>query len=68
MYQKTEGDKKPSVFLIRKMEVVMSDKEKRRISFVEAVITTLWVKGLITPKERDEIQQNSREKLQKSNC
>lgn len=46
----------------------MSDKEKRQTSFAEAVITALWVKGLITIAERNEMQQKCRSRLQKSNC
>ena len=46
----------------------MSDRTKAQIAFAEAVATTMWVKGLITAKEREQIVQKAGEKIQKSNC
>jgi len=46
----------------------MSDRTKAKVAFAEAVMQTLWVKGLITTKERDQIAKKISEKLQKSNC
>lgn len=46
----------------------MSDRTKVKIAFAEAIMQTLWVKGLITAKERDQIVKKTDEKLQQSNC
>ena len=46
----------------------MSDKSKVKIAFAEAIMQTLWIKGLITAKERDQIAKKTGEKLRKSNC
>ena len=46
----------------------MSDRTKVKIAFAEAIMHTLWVKGLITAKERDQIVKKSVELLQQSNC
>jgi hypothetical protein len=46
----------------------MSDRTKVKIAFAEAIMQTLWVKGLITAKERDQIVKKTGEKLQQSNC
>lgn len=46
----------------------MSDRTKAKVAFAEAIMQTLWIKGLITAKERDQIAKKSGEKLQKSNC
>lgn len=46
----------------------MKDKSKARIAFAEAVTQALWLKGLITLKERDQMNQNTAKKLVKSNC
>lgn len=46
----------------------MSDRTKAKIAFAEAVLQALWIKGLITAKERDQIAKKTGEKLQNSNC
>ena len=46
----------------------MSDKTKVKIALAEAITKQLWVKGLITQKQRDEIDINSRKVLAKPNC
>ena len=46
----------------------MEKKTKVKIAFADAVITSMWLKGLITAQERDQMQQKCNEKLQKSNC
>lgn len=46
----------------------MSDRTKVKVAFAEAVLQTLWIKGLITAKERDQIAHITGEKLRKSNC
>ena len=43
----------------------MSDKTKVKISMEEAIVNALWMRGLITNKEREEMKENSRKKLQK---
>ena len=32
----------------------MSDRTKAKVAFAEAITQTLWIKGLITAKERDQ--------------
>ena len=46
----------------------MSDKTKVKISMAEAIAKALWLKGLITGKERDKINEHTRKRLQKENC
>ena len=46
----------------------MSDRTKVKVAFAEAITQALWIKGLITVKERDQITKKSGEKLRKSNC
>ena len=46
----------------------MSDRTKAKVAFAEAIMQTLWIKGLIISKERDQISKKTGEKLQKSNC
>lgn len=46
----------------------MSDRTKAKVAFAKAITQTLWIKGLITAKERDQIAKKTGEKLQKSNC
>ena len=46
----------------------MSDRTKVKIAFAEAIMQTLWIKGLINAKERDQIAKKTGEKLRKSNC
>ena len=45
----------------------MSDRTKAKVAFAEAIMQTLWIRGLITAKERDQIAKKTGEKLQKSN-
>ena len=46
----------------------MEKKTKVKIAFADAVITSMWLKGLITTQERDQMQQKCDEKLRKTNC
>ena len=46
----------------------MSDRTKVKVAFAEAIMQTLWIKGMITTKERDQITKKTGEKLRKSNC
>jgi len=46
----------------------MSDRTKAKVAFAEAITQALWIKGLITAKERDQIAKKTGEKLRKSNC
>ena len=46
----------------------MSDKQKVKIALAEAITKQLWVKGLITQKQCDDIDKNSRKVLAKPNC
>lgn len=41
----------------------MSDKVKVKIALAEAITQMLWMKGYITQKQREEINNNSRKKL-----
>ena len=43
-------------------------KEERKIALAEAIAKTLWLKGLITGKERDKIIEHTRKRLQNGNC
>ena len=43
----------------------MSDGTKVRIALAEAITKQLWVKGLITQSQREQIDKTSREKLLK---
>lgn len=46
----------------------MQDRTKVKVAFVEAVLQTMWIKGMITAEERDRITQRTAAHLQKSNC
>lgn len=46
----------------------MSDKSNVKIAFAEAITQALWIKGLITAKERDQIAKKTGDKLRKCNC
>ena len=46
----------------------MRDRTKAQVAFAEAITQTLWIKGLITAKERDQIAKKTGDKLRKSNC
>ena len=46
----------------------MSDRTNAKVAFAEAIMQTLWIKGLITAKERDQIAKKTGDKLRKSNC
>ena len=46
----------------------MSDRTKAKVAFAEAIMQTLWIKGLITAKERDQIFKKTGDKLRESNC
>lgn len=37
----------------------MSDKTKVKLAFAEAITQILWVKGFVSAKERDQINQQS---------
>lgn len=43
-------------------------KNKAKEAFAAAIVQTLWLKGMITAKERDRIQQKTQEKLTRGNC
>lgn len=43
-------------------------KNKAKEAFAAAIVQTLWLKGMITTKERDRIQQKTQEKLTRGNC
>ena len=46
----------------------MSDKTKVKIALAEAITNQLWVKGLITQQQREQIDKYSRNKLINANC
>lgn len=46
----------------------MSDRTKAKVAFAEAIMQALWIKGLITAQERDQMTKKTSEKLRKSNC
>ena len=46
----------------------MSDKTKVKIALAEAITQQLWVKGLISQRQRDMINKNSKKKLSETNC
>jgi hypothetical protein len=46
------------------MEELVKDKTKVRIAFAQAVIQTLWMKGLITKAEYDKMNKNCRSSLE----
>ena len=46
----------------------MSDKQKVKIALAEAITKQLWVKGLITQKQREIIDKNSKKVLSKPEC
>ncbi len=46
----------------------MSDKAKVKIALAEAITKQLWVKGLITQQQREQIDLNSRKRLAKGKC
>ena len=46
----------------------MSDKQKVKIALAEAITQQLWVKGLITQKQREMIDKNSEKVLGKTDC
>ena len=49
-------------------EALMNNQKKARIAFAQAIIQSMWVKGLITTAERNKIALKTEEKLQKNNC
>jgi len=46
----------------------MNDRTKVKVAFAEAVLQTMWINGLITAKERDQIAQRTAQKLQRMSC
>ena len=46
----------------------MSDKTKVKIALAEAITKQLWVKGLITQKQREIIDKHSQKTLAKADC
>lgn len=48
----------------RRMEELVKDKTKVRIAFAQAVIQTLWMKGLITKAEYDKMNKSCRASLE----
>lgn len=45
------------------MRCGMDDKTKVKIAFAEAITQTMWIKGLITTEQRDQINENNKKKL-----
>lgn len=43
-------------------------KNKAKDAYASAIVQTLWLKGMITTKERDRMQQLTKEKLQRGKC
>ena len=46
----------------------MENRDKVKRAFAEAIVQSMWVKGLITFKERNKITQNIEKNMQKSCC
>lgn len=46
----------------------MKDKTKVKIAFAEAVTQMLWLKGMLTLQERDQMNQNAAARLQNGKC
>ena len=46
----------------------MSETVRAKIALAEAIMQAMWVKGLITIEERDEINQKNRESIIAANC
>ena len=44
----------------------MSDRTKVKIALAEAITTQLWVKALITQKQREKINNSSQKALRKA--
>lgn len=54
-----------SACLLIKEVIGMSDGTKVRIALAETITKQIWVKGLITQPQREQIDKMSREKLLK---
>ncbi len=46
----------------------MRNRTEKRIAFAEAVTQTLWIRGLITVKERDQIAKEAGDRLRRGKC
>jgi len=46
----------------------MQGNTRVRIAYAEAITQMLWLKGLITIEEKNQINKRNREKLEKGNC
>ena len=46
----------------------MDTKENVMLALADAITQAMWIKGLITLKERDRIKQQCHESLSRSNC
>lgn len=46
----------------------MKKQKEARIAFAQAIIQSMWVKGLITTAEREQIAMKTEEKLRKNSC
>ena len=46
----------------------MSDKSKVKIAFAEAVLQQLWVEGLISQQERENIARRAAEGVKSGDC
>lgn len=46
----------------------MENREKAKRAFAEAIVRSMWVKGLITFQECNKITQNIEKNMQKSCC
>ncbi len=46
----------------------MQGNKRVQLAYAEAITQMLWMKGLITTKERDQINKKTDEVLEKGNC
>ena len=46
----------------------MQGNKRIQLAYAEAITQMLWMKGLITAKERDQINKKTGEALAKGNC
>ena len=56
---------------LKELCIIINKKSKNyfhKIALAEVITQQLWVKGLIAQKQREQIDQHSREELTKTNC
>ena len=46
----------------------MSDKQRVKLAFAQAITKQLWISGLVTQKQKEQIDKNSQKALLKANC